>query len=148
MKELTIEQKAKAYDEALAKIRKGIQPLQDGSKVSGVTKGFLEEVFPELAESENEGIRKELITHCKNIRCVTEEFAERKAKWIAWLEKQGEQKLQGKTAIEAINEENVDNQNCVESIDNIEPKFKIGDWVIYNNEICQIVKREEAVTNL
>ena len=105
-------------------------------------------IFPELAESENEGIRKELITHCKNIRCVTEEFAERKAKWIAWLEKQGEQKLQGKTAIEAINEENVDNRTCVESIDNIEPKFKIGDWVIYNNEICQIVKREEGCNKL
>ena len=45
--------------------------------------------FPELAEPEDERIRKEIITHCRNTRCVTEEGAERIAKWIAWLEKQG-----------------------------------------------------------
>ena len=53
---------------------------------------LMEGIFPELAESEDEKIRKELITHCRNTRCVTEERAERIAKWIAWLEKQGEQK--------------------------------------------------------
>ena len=47
--------------------------------------------FPELKESEDEKIRKELITHCRNTRCVTEEGAERIATWISWLEKQGEQ---------------------------------------------------------
>ena len=47
-----------------------------------------EAFFPELAESEDERIRKELITHCRNTRCVTEEGAERIAKWIDWLEKQ------------------------------------------------------------
>ena len=51
----------------------------------------LETVFPELKEDEDERIRKELITHCRNTRCVTEEGAERIAKWIAWLEKQGGQ---------------------------------------------------------
>ena len=40
----------------------------------------------------DERIRKELITHCKNTRCVTEKGAERIAKWIDWFEKQGCQK--------------------------------------------------------
>ena len=48
-------------------------------------------IFPELNESDDERIRQELITHCRNTRCVTEEGAERIAKWIAWLEKQDEQ---------------------------------------------------------
>ena len=48
----------------------------------------IEYYFPELKESEDEKIIKELITHCRNTRCVTEEGAERIAKWIAWLEKQ------------------------------------------------------------
>jgi hypothetical protein len=46
-----------------------------------------------------------------------------------WIEKQGEQKPQGKTALEAINEEKVDNQFCVKPVDKVESKFKIGDWV-------------------
>jgi hypothetical protein len=40
-----------------------------------------------------------------------------------WLEKKGEQKPQGKSALEAINEEKVDNANKVEA------KFKVGDWI-------------------
>ena len=87
MKELTIEQKAKAYDEAIKKIRKGIQPLQDGSKISGVTNGFLEEVFPELKESEDERIRKELIVFIKKRNRSGCDYDY--DKWIAWLEKQG-----------------------------------------------------------
>ena len=33
-------------------------------------------------------------------------------------------------------------------ISNIEPKFHEGDWVVYNNDICQIVKREEGCNKL
>lgn len=71
-----------------------------------------------------------------------------------WLEKQGEQKPQGKTALEAINEEKVDNSNRVEpkdynsidphfgkSIDKIEPKFHEGDWIVHHGteNIYQVV---------
>ena len=84
---MTQEEKAKAYDEAIKKIRKGIQPLQDGSKISGVTNGFLEEVFPELKESEDERIRKEILQSIRDNMVVIH-----KDKCIAWLEKQGEQK--------------------------------------------------------
>jgi hypothetical protein len=64
--------------------------------------------------------------------------------WIAWLEKQGEQKPQGKTALEAVNEEKVDNQNCVKHADKVEPKFHEGEWVILTagelSTTLQIVK--------
>lgn len=50
----------------------------------------------------------------------------------SWLEKQGE-KSQGKSALEAINEEKVDNQNCVKSTDKVEPKFKVGDKIQHKN---------------
>lgn len=50
---------------------------------------MMEHIFPELAESEDEKVRKELIAHCRNIKCVTE-GAERITKWLAWLEKQKE----------------------------------------------------------
>ena len=53
-------------------------------------KHYMEVLFPELAESKDERIMKELVEHCRNIRCVTEEGAERIAKWIAWLEKKNE----------------------------------------------------------
>lgn len=32
--------------------------------------------------------------------------------------------------------------------DMVEPKFKVGDWVVYNDDICQIVKREEGCNKL
>ena len=51
---------------------------------------------------------------------------------VSWIEKQGE-KPQGKTALEAANEEKVDNANIVE------PKFKVGDWVVTDKDgIVQI----------
>ena len=72
----------KTYKEALEKIREGLHPLPDGTKISGVTRAFLEEVFPELQESEDERIRGAIIDHLKDYN-LTE--------WAAWLEKQGEQ---------------------------------------------------------
>lgn len=48
------------------------------------------------------------------------------------LEKQSE-KPQGKSALEAINEEKVDNQNCVKSTDKVEPKFNVGDKIQHKN---------------
>ena len=157
---MTQEEKAKAYDEAIKKIRKGIQPLQDGSKISGVTNGFLEEVFPELKESEDERIRKEILQSIRDNMVVIH-----KDKCIAWLEKQGEQKsiwhnedeepqrdslilliMQSGTPIVAkIIEPNhtfnhgerwayiddlLEKQGEQKTIDKSEPKFHEGDWVV------------------
>lgn len=96
-------------------------------------------------ESDDEKVRKELITHCRNTRCVTEEGAEKIAKWIAFLEKQGGQKLpieklpsEMKTIGESLGfttQEEYDkyNQMVSDSImsdgNEIKPKFKVGDTI-------------------
>ena len=72
---MNIEEKARAYDEAL-EIANAAYKDEDRH-----LKATLERIFPELKESEDEKIRKELITHCRNTRCVTEEEAEKIAKW-------------------------------------------------------------------
>ena len=53
------------------------------------------------------------------------------------LEKQYE-KPQGKSVLEAIREEKVDNQNCVKTVDKVEPNFNVGDWIIRNNKYTGI----------
>lgn len=47
-------------------------------------------IFPELAESEDEKIRREIIYHIQHCDDTIDEVAEKRM--IAWLEKQGEQK--------------------------------------------------------
>lgn len=66
-----------------------------------------EYIFPELRESEDEKIRKDLITYINSIKGDTLDLTMRAHKWLCWLEKQGEQK----------------------PADKVEPKFKIGDWI-------------------
>ena len=190
------------YNDALEKLQEALAP-KDGCEISGLTRGCIEEIFPELKESEDEKIRKEIIA---TIHLYYGEPLEDEAKeMISWLEKQGkqktdipkwkykkdnaplskdclilnrygcvvksvsgaivsdawvldydelaklpkeevekqEEKLQGKTALEAIKEEKVDNANKVEpkdyssidplffnTTDKVEPKFKVGDWVV------------------
>lgn len=45
---------------------------------------------------------------------------------------------QGKSALEAVKEEKVDNQNCVNPADRVEPKFKVGDWITNEESVWQI----------
>ena len=83
MKELSIEQKAKAYYEAKARMSRAFNSKR-------VTIGFMNEIFPELREDEDERIRKVLIdifssNGKKDWRDIPTE------KIIGWLEKQGEQ---------------------------------------------------------
>lgn len=85
MKELTIEQKAKRYDEAKAR-------MSIAYNSNRCTIGFMNEIFPELKESEDERIRKELLNYLYDIHDDDEE----RARWIAWLEKQSEQKSNDK----------------------------------------------------
>ena len=80
---MTQEEKAKAYDEAIQKLR-GMMPNWERLSYNGKT--FLQDlihIFPELKESEDEKIRKEILDYIdKATGCK---------RWIAWLEKQGEQ---------------------------------------------------------
>ena len=145
---MTTEEKAKYYDEAKARISKAFNDNR-------CTIGFMNEIFPELAESEDEKIRKELISFVRHDGWkFTKLTKEEKESWIAWLEKQTEEKSQGKSALEAAKEENIDNQNCVKSYaqehigDKVEPKFKVGDWIVVDNEVLHIknITDDEYIT--
>jgi len=48
------------YNTALEKLQEALAPCEDGCKISGLTRGCLENIFPELKENEDERIRKEL----------------------------------------------------------------------------------------
>lgn len=53
----------------------------------------IENIFPELAESEDERIRKDIISYLRNEKIVKRYISDIEIdKWIAWLEKQGKQK--------------------------------------------------------
>lgn len=91
--------------------------------------------------------RKAMKSNCEQITIqypdewVKAETKERKY-FFEELEKQGERKPQGKSTLEAVKEEKVDNAN------NVEPKFHKGDWIVnnvnkemflikgFNNEYC------------
>ena len=106
MKELSIEEKARRYDEAIERA-KAYQGLRSEIEI----------IFPELKESEDEGIRKGII------RCVKGNMPDNdfRKKYIAWLEKQGEKK----SVI-------------------IIPKFRIGDEIkTANEESLTITKIDE-----
>ena len=97
MKELTIEEKAKAYDEALERARN----IRFGNPQSGTANTVCEEIFPELKEeSEYERIRKQIVYAINKLNVPGSE----KNKLLAWLEKQGEQKptIEMKSAEESL----------------------------------------------
>jgi hypothetical protein len=172
---MTQEEKAKLYDELKVKAQ---ELTEDGY----IDKLALVDMFPELKESEGERIRKKLVQFFKEKD--EEDFEEwvPKAKVLAWLEAQGEQKSADKVepkfkvgdiikpkcynethSIKAIGERyyvldvdikipfrDEDDWELVEQkpADEVEPKFKAGDWVVYKGDICQIVKREEGCNKL
>jgi len=82
MKELSIEQKTKAYDEALERAKKLYE--------QGTITESLSYVFPELKENEDERIRKELIKYFTKGKEYLSLIPYSKDECIAWLEKQGE----------------------------------------------------------
>ena len=101
----------------------------------GMTPIDLEVIFPELRENEEEKIRKGIISTLK--------FANHNGiydKYIEWLEKQDE-KLRGKTALEAIKEPkdyNSIDPYFAKPIDKVEPKFYEGEWVVQGDNILKI----------
>lgn len=81
MEKLTIEEKAKRYDEAIEIAR----ALNNGEAVEGENGDTVYEcIFHELKESKGEKIRKEILEYIRKATGCKE--------WIAWLEKQNEQK--------------------------------------------------------
>jgi len=89
MKELTIEQKAKAYNEAF----RIAQELYNDPNSSNVGKGYVCTVFPEVKESDDENIRKWIIAQLELKLDVNNphDLELMILKSIAWLEKQGQE---------------------------------------------------------
>lgn len=113
----------KKYKEALSWI-KNVYPLFEGA-----VKEDAEHFFPELKESEDERIRKAILTGLIDCRDAPDLW------WsdfggipiddcIAWIEKQGEQK-----PINDSDEEIVEAVKDTSILDMVEPKFKVGDKI-------------------
>ena len=82
---MTIEEKAKRFDEALKEA--AIAHKDEDRHL----KATLERIFPELKESEDEKIRKHIVTFIMEAEKMGD-APEECAKWLAWLEKQGQVK--------------------------------------------------------
>ena len=113
---MTEKEKAKAYDEAIERAK----------KLYG--NGIIEEIFPELKESKDKKIREAILKGLIDCRDAPD------LGWsnfggihiddcIAWLEKQGE------TSPILSNSLNT-GKNEQKTADKVEPKFKVGDWII------------------
>ena len=88
---MTTEEKAKAYDMALERAKEKIKDSGDneGRKI------MIRDIFPELAESKDERIRKELMNEICCLRASESKGSDRYeslTEMLAYLEKQKEQK--------------------------------------------------------
>jgi len=92
MKELSIEQKAKRYDEAIEIINDYYQKTRYSSlSCASNDIEVLEKAFPELKESEDEQHCKWILEYLYDgLRKSDEQFKDHFKAAIAWLEKQGE----------------------------------------------------------
>lgn len=88
MKQFTIEEKAKRFDEAIEKLRRLHDNYDTISTLIDI-KEELENIFPEFKESEDEKIRKEILVFMNKLdeQGYTDS---RYPSWVTWLEKQGE----------------------------------------------------------
>lgn len=87
MKKLTIEEKAKRYDEAFERAKEWYNPTEADSYTC-----IAESIFPELKEFGDERIRETLIYHYQGDGCLsTNEYRIDYKDIRAWLEKQGYQ---------------------------------------------------------
>lgn len=84
MKELSIKEKAERYDEAI----KVAQRFYNNS--AAITKKRLEDIFPELKDSEDEKIRKEMIFYFTEEipQCSIQEHSDKMREFISWLKRQ------------------------------------------------------------
>lgn len=153
----------------------------NADKIPTLSTRIIEEIFPELRESEDDKIRKELIKHLKDgvEGYMPAGDSEDYARWLAWVEKQGKETSEKeftfkalprllemievsdrakayteklavaldnegyhtdakivRESIKIMNGEEVSMATMDEQkpVDNIEPKFKVGDFIV--NDYC------------
>ena len=122
----------KRLEEALERAKKKIR----GDKDHVLYEDDIIDIFPELAESEDERVRKALIEHIKGIYkgSCTEEAIKERDEFIAYLEKiptDEEMKELLRTEYEKGRADALAEQKPA---DKIKQKFKEGDWIIYKEE--------------
>lgn len=161
----------KEYKKLKANIEKAYLFAQTDS-----TKSVLEHILPELAESEDERTRKEIISF---LQLPHPQFVgERKQeKWIAWLEKQGGKKetlcdkcrkeqpshscqditALGRCAIEKLGQQEepqvyeIEDGKAITYSETdgykvVEPKFKVGDWIITDKNHIWLIDKDCSTT--
>jgi len=159
MKKLTIEQKAKAYDEAIERAKNTIEVNQTIPDIVEC----VESLFPELKESEDERIRKAIIHFISHTPTVPKGIIGKKT-MLAWLEKQGEKhidkelsKLLNNVICMFINNplipyserdevskkiipyvEQLEKQGEQRSADKVEPKFQNGQCIVWQNKCYKV----------
>ena len=107
----TVEEKAKAYDEALERAKK-LQETCDSTTVVG----WCEYIFQELRESKDEKIKKEIINYFAKGKEYLSLCSIGKDDILAWLEKQGEQS--------SLNI----NRECLKGIKRVQEYQDLSDW--------------------
>lgn len=117
--------------------------------------GNTSETFAKWSEEDEQMILSiEQVMNCASLLNIVPEKIDNIKSWLKSLrpkkqqkpiEKQDEQ--QGKSALEAIKEERVDNQNCVKNADKVEPKFHEGEWLCENkpNNYARFIQILETV---
>ena len=110
---MTEKEKAKAYDEAIERTKKLY------------SNGIAEEIFPELKESEDEKIRKEIISILRNAYWTSNR--NRFNELVAWLEKQGEKE---EPQVYETKDGKIITYSETDGYKVVEPKFHEGDWVV------------------
>lgn len=148
MKELTKEDKARRYDEVSKEVK---DFFEGGHKMHNDVTQTLEYLFPELLETEDEKIRKKLLKMFNDMErdeSILDDYGLDKLKTITWLVKIGEHLRFCKTIQtgdrvtrnedgDLVNMSQLDriansrkNKSDLLSCDKVEPKFKVGDWVV------------------
>lgn len=139
------------YEQALDNLKK----IKAANKENKELVDFIDDKYPELKESEDEKIRKSILELVKQSSHILNPMNQKSM--LAWLEKQGHD---GKMWIyrdvylkekEQLVQDGIDDvlqhpqkyglekQGNRKSVDKAEPKFKVGDWVVYCNEDVDLI---------
>lgn len=85
-----------------------------------------ENMFPDTEDDVRRRSTIQVLEYARSLDNYNQYGKEDIDKNIVWLEKQ-DKKPQGKSAPEAINEKNIDSQNCLKPTNKVEPKFRAGE---------------------
>ena len=151
----------KLYEDVVALAKDG---LKDGLYLSQSAKAVTEFLFPQLKETEEEKARKGLVRFLINFNngCYSKPSETEIDAWIKWINKKCEQKpvecIKFDNEFEnqishiiasVLNGEHEYNEGFVKyasqsllgfankdqnHTDKVKPKFKVGDWVVYNRD--------------